>query len=584
LARRLLALLIVGAAGSAHAQLSPGPLAAAHAKLDDDRSCGSCHSSGKQVDDQKCLACHKPLAVRIQASKGLHASYAGKPCSSCHVEHLGTGAHLVRWPGGAAAKLDHAQTGWPLRGAHAAQPCAKCHQERSFLAVKETCNGCHADPHKGRFGGTCASCHDEVKFTNVQLGAFDHARTAFPLLGKHETVACKACHGEPARWTGLSFSACASCHADPHQGKFKPATCESCHTIQGWHTVIGFSQGKHPGLSLAGGHAGVACAKCHDRGNDRPPSKGSECAGCHRPVHAAPLGNRCIGCHASIRWTGLPREIGLETHRRTSYPLHGAHADAPCAGCHDPKRPAPQRYRGVASGTCTACHRDPHPGQLAARLGDCAPCHDDARFAPSRVAPAVHAQLGFPLDGKHEAAPCATCHPTAAPRLDFRVAARACADCHANVHGTQFAVEMAQGGCAQCHTTIGWKIAKVDHSIWPLTGAHGAVECAACHAAGYKGTARACDACHVDAHAAQFRLSEPVRACDFCHDTTRFAAFAAARHAALAGYVLEGKHAALECAACHPQETLHSGATAVRWRLGYRQCRACHADPHGGPR
>jgi hypothetical protein len=46
-------------------------------------------------------------------------------------------------------------------------------------------------------------------------------------------------------------------------------------------------------------------------------------------------------------------------------------------------------------------------------------------------------------------------------------------------------------------------------------------------------------------------------------------------------YPLDGAHTKLECAKCHPTEDLHNGTQAVRWRLGYMQCKDCHADPHG---
>ena len=39
-------------------------------------------------------------------------------------------------------------------------------------------------------------------------------------------------------------------------------------------------------------------------------------------------------------------------------------------------------------------------------------------------------------------------------------------------------------------------------------------------------------------------------------------------------------HAPLSCDKCHPNTTLRNGRMAVRWRLGYRQCKDCHANPH----
>jgi hypothetical protein len=583
--------------------LSPGPLAEAHADLDDDSQCSSCHTQGKQVADGKCLSCHTALAATLQAGAGLHGTaYREKPCAQCHVEHIGRKARLVRWPGGAPEKLDHSQTGWPLTGAHGGKACARCHDARTrsgrptFLGAKTACAGCHRDPHEGRFGGGCASCHRDTSWAEVRLEAFDHAKTRFALAGKHAQAGCRGCHGEPARWTGLRFGACSDCHRDPHAGKFARFACGNCHVERSWKELSGFDT-RHPGLPLSEGHARVACARCHDRGNEKAPSKGTTCTSCHQPVHAARFGNDCNHCHGQIRWLGLRREVGLAAHDKTRYPLAGKHVEVACAACHDPRRPAAQRFRALRFDRCTACHADRHAGEFAARdQGDCAACHAVEGYYPVRFGMALHQSTRFPLEGAHQAAPCLACHPGKRPRLDLRVAKQACADCHPNPHGDQFAVEMAAGGCARCHTVADWRQAKVDHSTWPLTGAHDRTACARCHgavagrgpgrsvtftAAQFRGVPRSCEGCHADSHAGQFRLNQPVRACEFCHGTETFAV-AAFDHAGKAGYALEGKHARLPCSGCHPSEALRNGDHAVRWRLGYRACKACHADPHGG--
>src|SRR5215471_12922072 len=202
-ARIFVVLAILFVAPRAFAQLSPGPLSAAHAKLDDDASCNQCHSSGKKVDQPKCLECHAPLGKRLEAGLGLHASFGGQPCEACHVEHVGVKARLIRWPGGAPEKLDHAKAGWPLEGKHAQVACATCHDQKTpsgtvtFLGKKTVCASCHKDPHEGKFGANCQSCHNQIDFKRVNEVAIDHAKTAFPLTGKHQAVACKACHGEP---------------------------------------------------------------------------------------------------------------------------------------------------------------------------------------------------------------------------------------------------------------------------------------------------------------------------------------------------------------------------------------------------
>jgi hypothetical protein len=594
----IVACILAMFAAPAHAQLlSPGPLSQAHAAIDTDNDCGRCHESGKQVVARLCLDCHKDLEAELDGGRGLHGKqYKGQACESCHVEHVGKNAKLVRWPGGSQDKLDHALTGWPLAQAHAkVTPCAKCHTKSSplgkaqFVGTNAACGACHKDPHAGKFTADCAKCHDQTDFKKFTQKAFDHQLATFPLTGKHVTVPCEKCHtGTPPTWKPLQFAACESCHQDPHKGEFKPKSCSSCHDTSSWAAAADAMKTNHPKLSLSNGHANVACKTCHDRGNDKAPSKGSKCENCHRQVHLAKFGDRCETCHASIKWVGLPESIGRENHAKTRYPLQAKHVAVSCAKCHSPAKPQAQRFRNLAFAACATCHPDSHKGEFVARKnGECAQCHTVDGFAPTTFDLAAHATTAFALDGKHVATPCKNCHTNPAPRLSWKVAARQCAECHANPHGTQFATEMSAGGCAKCHSTSNWHEPHIDHSTWPLVGAHAQTACAGCHGeqkigaqpAAYRGIARECEGCHDDIHAGQFLQTAPVEACKSCHQPTTFKIAKTFDHAKTR-YPLDGKHVALACDRCHTSSTLHNGATAIRWRLGYTECRDCHANPH----
>jgi hypothetical protein len=133
---------------------------------------------------------------------------------------------------------------------------------------------------------------------------------------------------------------------------------------------------------------------------------------------------------------------------------------------------------------------------------------------------------------------------------------------------------------------------KIDHKIWPLTGAHAQAACDRCHSptaedrkagkgGSYKNVPRECNGCHADAHAGQFSATTPARACNDCHNTASFK-LPGFDHANQAHYALEGKHKSLACDTCHRSETLKNATVVRRYRLGYRRCRECHADPHAG--
>ena len=572
---------------------TPGELAKSHRGLEGDAHCNDCHAAGRGVANDKCLSCHSDVARTLREKTGLHGrKYAGQPCARCHVEHRGPDHDLIRWDERA---FDHALTGWPLSSAHRKPACNTCHtgknarQEATFIGLSRDCASCHQDPHAGRFGARCQTCHDDVAWKNLDLDPFEHDRTRYPLRGKHAQVACAKCHGTPAKYAPLAFETCGSCHQDPHRGKLGPS-CESCHTESSW-AALSMRRTAHPGVSLGGGHQTVRCATCHDRGNSKPPSRGQRCVSCHTPVHEAPFGTDCASCHGQIRWLGLPDQVGLEVHDKTRYPLTGKHVGTPCDACHSPKLPPQRRFRRLAFDDCQDCHADSHRGQFADRnAAACEPCHTTAGFTPTLFGVEAHRTSRFELSGAHEAAPCASCHTSPPPRLDWQVQKSACADCHQNPHGDRFATEMAAGGCASCHSSVAWDMPRFAHDTWPLTGKHASVRCDQCHdptqedrraghGESYRDAPRECEGCHADVHLGQFRMSEPQQSCASCHAADSFE-LPDFDHRARTGYALTGKHQALKCAACHLQTELSDGQRTTLWRLPYDECRDCHSNPH----
>lgn len=574
--------------------LSPGPLSKGHAGLEGDKHCNDCHSTGKRVDQNACLKCHTEL--RVPAGQGLHGrNYKGQACEGCHVEHLGSAS--IKWPSGSANTLDHGLTGWPLDGGHKPLACNKCHTKvgksgvNLYVGLSSACNSCHQDKHNGRFGTNCQDCHNATNWNALNLKTFNHDTAQFQLRGAHTSVTCAKCHGEPPKYVGLKFQVCTDCHKDPHAGKLG-ASCTDCHEDTKWKPVtFRGANARHPGVSLVNGHAPVACARCHDRGNLAAPSKGVACVNCHKPVHKAAFGNACGSCHGLILWLGLPKTVGLAAHPKTQYPLTGKHDDVACASCHKPALPAEARFRKLAFGRCNDCHADKHNSEFASRdKGECKPCHATSGFRPTSFGADLHASTKFPLVGKHTAAACSSCHKNPRPMFDLRVQKQACADCHANPHGDQFAAEMAKGGCASCHESTGWHVPKIDHKTWPLTGKHASVACDSCHhpsaddrkkgqGASYRGVPRNCTGCHEDIHLGQFRLKQPVYECDKCH-TTQSYKIPNWDHAGMTGWALTGAHAKTDCAKCHPTVTLGNEKPTVRWRTSSHECSFCHANPH----
>ena len=90
--------------------LMPGPVATAHAKLEE--VCTNCHDRADRVRQSVlCLDCHKDIAADVREHRGYHGrmSNAGTgKCIGCHTEHLGRDGDIVRLN---SAEFDHGLNG-----------------------------------------------------------------------------------------------------------------------------------------------------------------------------------------------------------------------------------------------------------------------------------------------------------------------------------------------------------------------------------------------------------------------------------------------------------------------------------------
>lgn len=520
------------------AQISPGKLSKSHATLEGNTQCLKCHEAGKGVSTEKCFACHRLLQERVAAGKGLHARTDYRDCKICHVEHQGVEPDLVWWGKAGKAAFDHKQTGYALEGKHGGLDCAACHQAkfnrkkdrladgganavRTFLGLGSACLPCHAEEHRGQFRGRdCLACHGLSGWKPAP--GFDHARTSYPLTGRHAVAACAKCHpaqadaaapGSPHRkFEGIAARECTSCHQDVHRGRFGP-TCTSCHNTAGWKRTdrASFDHNK-TSYPLRAKHATVVCDKCHTPG--KPMKLPFErCTNCHADTHLGQFARRadqgrCESCHDLAGFT--PAKFAVDEHQKTSYVLAGAHLAVPCNGCHRlvgtealrrvpglrPAGTARAAQFRFASARCLDCHRDLHLGEMDryVKAGGCESCHGVESW---RKVTFDHAKTKFALNGGHAKPACSACHKQVdpgTPRARIRLAGLAltCESCHQDTHQGQFAKGGVAAACDRCHTTENLRAAKFDHnrdSLYALDGAHARVPCAACHRTETKGAA-----------------------------------------------------------------------------------------------
>ncbi|CCE09844.1 Cytochrome c family protein (fragment) [Bradyrhizobium sp. STM 3843] len=441
---RLAALAVVAialAAVGARAQtvleklVMPGPLVGKHAKYETE--CGKCHEAfTRKAQTGLCLDCHKDIAADRREHVRLHGREQGalsQDCRQCHTDHKGRETDIVQLD---KETFNHDFTDYRLVDAHRNVSCAGCHIAKvKFRDTPSTCFECHKamDPHHRRLGERCENCHVVTKWRDTKT--FDHAKTRFPLVGAHKSVACATCHSGQ-QYKDLPTS-CASCHRlqDVHAGRFGEK-CETCHDQDKWKTTH-FNHDKTR-FPLRNAHAKVKCESCHT-GDLYRDKLATSCVSCHRKQdpHQGKLGERCEKCHNDTGWR---KNLAFD-HELTRFPLIGLHKPVPCEECH--RSPT---YRNTPT-ACESCHKDYHQGRLGTR---CASCHNPNGWSLWRF---DHAQqTRFPLIGQHQKITCASCHRAKSPP-DLKLPMD-CYSCHrgSDVHNGTFGQS-----CERCHVATGWR-------------------------------------------------------------------------------------------------------------------------------
>lgn len=593
---------------------SPGKLSAAHANLEGLSNCMKCHEPGQKMATRKCLACHEPVAQRIARNVGVHrnkggncvtchAEHAGTEaqmrgfdekgfdhaantsfplegkhqrlavqcsachkvrsfltlsttCASCHTDvhkaSLGSNCQSCHSTNAAfkesGGRFDHTKAAFQLVGAHKTVTCARCHVNGVFKGVKfGFCTDCHKVLHPPTFGTTCTSCHTKDSWRTTTV---NHAKTTFPLKGKHERLECAACHKQPATKVKLTATTCAACHADVHRGTFKQ-DCKACHSESGFGGAP-FDHATKTKFALVGKHDGLVCVKCHT--DAKPASRPmapvrvvasmrlapsttvnftglkTACVSCHNDVHKTELGTSCEPCHSPAGF-----KIPAYTHQGPQAFFGAQHAPATCEKCHATAFAAPAGSAAPVvrvgfkntSTACASCHKDPHLGQEGT---ECQTCHSlqNAKFA---VASFSHTTTRFALVGRHESLTCAQCHKSESgvfpagtgTAVRFRGLGTECRTCHEDVHLGQ-----NSDRCETCHATVTFKIPTYNHKTPSVsaffTGKHATASCPDCHKSvtgkfpSATGTAirfrmkAECVTCHTDIHRGALGPN-----CDMCH-------------------------------------------------------------------
>ncbi|MEZ4845744.1 MAG: hypothetical protein R2877_01870 [Bdellovibrionota bacterium] len=537
------------------------PLTGKHADMD----CPKCHTKTRKNvvtgelgsrrkylgNNSACYACHKSPHQNKKA--------AFQQCYKCHT--------TATWDKRDQPNFNHnKETKFALTGSHEAVDCVKCHTKKVWAPMSMACASCHADPHNGRFGKTCDTCHNtkswssatapskststpkagvgigakvptkgsRSKASSKATGGFDHDKTAFPLLGKHQTVACKSCHGSKLGKVNKNFSDCVGCHADVHKGAFAPTPCSSCHSNDGFKIIKSAPPARAPssskttepetrsstvsvpkttaaisgfnhaatGFPLVGKHEAVTCDNCHVGGKFK--GIGRSCNSCHNDFHNGELGMECERCHSPA--IGF-NDIEFNHNREARFRLDGAHVRNQCNQCH-----WNNKYK-FGDFSCSTCHMDVHKGANGPK---CENCHTTSGFKQAKVG--FHNFGSFRITGVHDKMDCVTCHN---PKAPARARPMECSSCHKDPHMGSLSQE-----CSNCHGQIAWLPSSFRHNQtgFELSGAHRFLSCDRCHANRiFGGLPNECMFCHLK----DFNASLPQHVgapmtCNTCHYTFGF--------------------------------------------------------------
>ncbi len=413
------------------------PLIDAHQLVE----CEKCHNKKniKNIDLAKKDNTYLGLSTQCNSChENVHKPTLGDDCANCHKV---TDFKSVNYS-------DHSKTNFPLTGQHKNLDCNKCHETNTnkqtiSFSIKNynSCNSCHKDVHINQFSENCMDCHVTTSFSTIlNQEYFDHTKTGFPLVDKHEHVKCNQCHNDRISTRALQGK-CYECHSDYHKGEFVKKSiqtdCIKCHSENGFTPSV-FTIAKHNNLEfqLQGSHLTIPCENCHKK-TERWKFRniGKNCIDCHKNIHNGYISkkyikdNQCSDCHSLDSWTAVTFD-----HDSTDFTLLGKHKIISCKSCHFKVAEdgiIVQQFN-FKNNTCVQCHDNIHNGQFENNnQTTCISCHG---FDTWRVKNFNHEITKFPLTGVHIKTQCTKCHKKTKidghNSLNFVITEFKCSDCH----------------------------------------------------------------------------------------------------------------------------------------------------------
>ena len=220
------------------------------------------------------------------------------------------------------------------------------------------------------------------------------------------------------------------------------------------------------------------------------------CLSCHLDEHNGQFNKNgkiepCETCHTTARFR--PSLFTDADHKKTNFPLIGAHLSVSCTDCHKKSNTKEWIFHPMKT-ECITCHNDIHSGEANAWMSKssndlfrCESCH---QMSDWKTVTFDHSLTTFPLTGAHSKFACIDCHKPSTDSesgksIRFKASTSStCEGCHQDIHEGQFVQSNGKINCERCHTADSWTATIFQHdrdSRFKLDGAHIKVECASCH-------------------------------------------------------------------------------------------------------
>lgn len=442
--------------------------------------CGSCHSEGKPVQEQRAIP---ETHILENYSESIHGEGLFKKglnvtatCISCHKSH---------------DILPHTNANSSIARGNISKTCMQCHINIAGVHRKvingelwekdpqsiPICVDCH-QPHKirkvfydqGAADSDCMSCHGKKDIHSSKDGHSLTVNQADILNSDHAKISCGQCH------TGISIN-----KARPCETITKKVDCSICH----FEEVRKYKQSVHGKMNAQGNSSAPSCADCH--GTHETPSRKNPAS----PTYPSNVPNLCGRCHrenqkAAVLYKGQQHQIMdnyIESIHGKGLLKSGLVVTAMCTDCHTAHGELPASdpdstvNKANIAKTCAKCHHGvfekfitsvhaPGPGKDDKKLPVCSDCHS------------AHTIKRTDMDSfKFEIMnACGKCHKDIAEsyfqtfhgkvtRLGYAKTAK-CQDCHGahNIYSpvdprSTLSRENILSTCQKCHPGVGRRFA-----------------------------------------------------------------------------------------------------------------------------